>query len=67
MQGFKSAILATFRMGCDGSALLVWPLRIPHRNSKILFVLGADYFLERLEGKARKGPFFKVQSGKITV
>jgi hypothetical protein len=31
-----------FRMGWDGCALLVRPSRIPHRNSKIIFVLGAD-------------------------
>ena len=56
-----------FRMGLDGSALLVPPSIILHRNSKNIFVLGADYSLERLEGKTRKGPFSKVQSGKITV
>ena len=41
--------------------------RIPHRISKILFALGADEFLAMLEGKVREAPFFKVQSGKITV
>ena len=49
-----------FRMGWDGCALLVRPSTIPHRNWKILFVLGANWYLERLEGKTRKGPFFKV-------
>ena len=38
-----------------------------HRISKILFALGADEFLAMLEGKLRVAPFFKVQSGKITV
>ena len=56
-----------FRQGRDGRALLVRPSRIPHRNSKIIFTLGADEFLVMLEGKIREAPFFKVQSGKITV
>ena len=56
-----------FKQGRDGRALLVWPSRIPHRISKILFALGADEFLVMLEGKIREAPFFKVQSGKITV
>ena len=56
-----------FRQGRDGRALLVRPSRIPHRISKFLFALGADEFLEILEGKIGEAPFFKVQSGKITV
>jgi hypothetical protein len=40
---------------------------IPHRISKILFVYGSYEFLAMLEGKFRETPFFKVQSGKITV
>ena len=56
-----------FRQGRDGRALLVRPSRIPHRISKNLFALGADEFLAMLEGKIRVIPFFKVQSGKITV
>ena len=56
-----------FRKGRDGRALIVRPLRIPHRNSKIIFALGADEFLVMLEGKIRETPFLKVQSGKITV
>ena len=56
-----------FRQGRDGRALLVRPSRIPHRISKIIFALGADEFLAMLEGKIRVTPFFKVQSGKITV
>ena len=47
-----------FRKGRDGSALIVRPLRIPHRNSKIIFALGADEFLVMLEGKIREAPFF---------
>jgi hypothetical protein len=42
MHGSKSAILAIFRQGRDGCALLVRHSRIPHRISKILFALGAD-------------------------
>ena len=38
---FQVPFLQFFRMGWDGCALLVWPSRIPHWNSKILFVLGA--------------------------
>ena len=32
-----------------------------------IFALGADEFVIMLEGKIREAPFFKVQSGKITV
>ena len=35
--------------------------KIPHRNSKILFVLGSYEDLERLEGKSRKYLFFYVK------
>ena len=56
-----------FRKGRDGCALLVRPSRIHHRISKILFVLGSYEFLAMLEGKIGVTPFFKVQSGKITV
>ena len=38
-------------MGWDGSALLDRPSRIPHKNWKIVFVLGADECIERLRGK----------------
>ena len=58
MQGLKSAILAVFRMGRDGRALLVRPSRIPHRNFKNLFALGAAESLERVEGKTGEAPFF---------
>ena len=47
-----------FRQGRDGRAQLVWPSRIPHSISKILFALGADEFLAMLEGKFREAPFF---------
>ena len=40
---------------------------ISHRISKILFVYSSYEFLAMLEGKIREAPFFKVQSGKITV
>ena len=56
-----------FRQGRDGRVLLVRPSRIRHGISKILFALGANDFLAMLEGKIREAPFFKVQSGKITV
>jgi hypothetical protein len=56
-----------FRKGRDGRALIVRPLRIPHRNSKILFALGADEFLVMLEAKLERPHFIKVQSGKIIV
>jgi hypothetical protein len=46
-----------FRRGRDGRALLVWPSRIPHRISKIIFALGADDLLAMLEGKIRDGSF----------
>ena len=55
------------KMGQDGHALLVRPSRIPHRNWKILFVLGSYESLKRLKSKIREAPFFKVQSGKIKV
>ena len=51
----KSAILAIFQKGlCSASSALkntssIW---------KILFVLGADEYLERLEGKIKKCLFF---------
>ena len=47
-----------FRKGRDGRALIVRPSRIPHRNPKILFVLGADEVQVMLEEKIREAPFF---------
>ena len=32
-----------------------------------LFIYGSYESLERLEGKTKEGPFFKVQSNRITV
>jgi hypothetical protein len=40
--GKKVPFWQFFRIGWDGRALLVRPLGIPHKNSKILFVLDAD-------------------------
>jgi hypothetical protein len=48
-----------FRNGRDGRALIVWSSRIPHRISKINFVLGFYEFLVMLKGKIRETPFFK--------
>ena len=39
-------------------AVLVRPSRIPHRISKIIFVLGFYELLAMLEGKIRETPFF---------
>ena len=50
-----------FRKGWDGSALLVRPSKTHHSIWKIIFVLGADEYLERLEGKIRKCLFFYVK------
>jgi hypothetical protein len=36
-------------------------LKIPHRNPKILFVLGSYEYFERLEGKIRKCLSFYVK------
>ena len=56
--GKKVPFWQFFRMGWDGRALLGRPSRIPHRNWKIIFVLGADEYIERLEGKIRECLFF---------
>ena len=52
-----------FRTGWDdhGHALLGRPSRIHHGNWKIIFVLGADEYVERLEGKIREFLFFYVK------
>ena len=50
-----------FRKGWDGHALLVRPSKMHHIIWKILFVLCADEYLERLEGKIRKCLFFYVK------
>ena len=59
--GKKVPVWQFFRMGWDGRALLGRPSRIPHRNWKIIFVLGADEYIERLEGKIRECLFFYVK------
>ena len=41
--------------------------KIPQRILKILFVYGFYEFLAMLEGKIGEAPFFKLQSGKMTV
>ena len=61
MHGLKSAILAIFQKGLDGHARLVQPSKMHHSIWKIVFVLGADEYLERLEGKIRKCLFFYVK------
>ena len=65
MQGLKSAILEIFQAWPE------WPFSVStaFKNwiSKILLVLGSYEFLVMLEGNIRETPFFKVQSGKITM
>ena len=53
-----------FRKGWDGRALLVQPSKMHH---SILFVLGADEYLERLEGKLESAYSFMLKYSKITV
>jgi hypothetical protein len=67
MRGLKSAILAIFHTGLEWPCTVSAALKNPSQDSKNIFVLAADEFLEMLEGKIRVTPFFKVQSGKITV
>jgi hypothetical protein len=59
--GKKVPFWQFFRMGWDGRALLGWPSRIPQRNGKIIFVLGADEYIERLQSKIRERLFFCVK------
>jgi hypothetical protein len=56
--GKKMPFWQFFRMGWDGRDLLGRPSRIPHRNQKTVFVLGADECIERLECKIRECLFF---------
>jgi hypothetical protein len=65
--GKKVPLWQFFRMGWDGYALSGRPSRIPHRNQKIIFVLGTNGYIERLEGKIRECLFFYVKYSKITV
>ena len=50
-----------FRKGWNGRALLVRPSKMHHSIWKIILVLGADEYLERLESKIRKCLFFYVK------
>ena len=59
--GKKVPFWQFFRMGWDGRALLGWPSRIPQRNGKIIFVLDADEYIERLQSKIRERLFFYVK------
>ena len=59
--GYKVPFWQFFEKGWDGRALLVRPLKMHHSIWKILFVLSADEYLERLEGKIRKCLFFYVK------
>ena len=59
--GKKVPLWQFFRMGWDGSDLLDRPSRIPKKKRKIIFVLGADEYVERLEGKIRECLFFYVK------
>ena len=58
--GQKVSFWQLFRKGQDGRALLVQPSRLPHRISKILFVLGSYEYLTRLEGKVRMLKYSKI-------
>ena len=51
--------VAFFRLGQDGTTLLVWPSRIPYRIPKFISALGADEFLAMLEDKNRGTQFKK--------
>jgi hypothetical protein len=55
MHGLKSTILAIFLKG------LGWLCPVSAAFKKILFVLGANEYLERLEDKIRKCLFFYVE------
>ena len=56
-----------FREGWNGRPLLVQPSKIHHSISKILFVLGADEYLERLEAKLESAYSFMLKYSKIIV
>ena len=56
--GKKVPFWQFFRMGWDGRTLLGRPSR---RNRKIILVLGADEYIEKLEGKIRECLFFYVK------
>ena len=50
-----------FRKIWNGCALLKQPSKMHHSIWKFLFVLGADNYLQRLEGKIRKFLFFYIK------
>ena len=56
-----------FREGWKGRALLVRPSKMHHSIWKILFLLGADEYLERMEGKIIIAYSFILKYFKITV
>ena len=58
MQGLKSAILAIFQTGPGWPCPVSTALKNTCWITK-LFALGSYEFLAMLEGKIRKGPFFK--------
>ena len=58
LHGLKSAILTLFQKGLGWPCPVSGALKTQHSIWKILFVLGADEYLERLEGKIRKCLFF---------
>ena len=64
MQGLKSAILANFWNGPEWLCPAIAAIKNPSQESKKYFCFG---FLAGLEGKIGEAPFFKVQTGKITV
>ena len=49
----KSVILAIFHTGSEWPCTVSAALKNPSQDFKILFALGADEFLEMLEGKIR--------------
>ena len=67
MQGLKSAILAIFQNGLERLCHVSAALRNPSLESKNSFGFGCRLIPKKLEGKTRKGPISKVQSGKIPV
>ena len=55
-----------FRKGWDGCALLVQPSRIPHRISKILYVLVSVEYLKNWKAKLESAYSFTLKYSKIT-
>ena len=60
MKGLKSAILAIFQTGPGWPCTVSAALKNPSQDFKnYLIALGANEFLEMVEGKIRMTPFFK--------